>query len=141
MLQSLLIVRGLVGFGLAGAPQMYSMFSEFVPTKQRGTKLLLFQMFWSIGALLEAGIAWYSLPRFGWRGLVLLSSLPSSKCGGSFSRLTLHRLTCSCSDGLNSALSNSCHQCPQLHYLQDRCALFSICEFAKGTDPSFGSYA
>lgn len=79
MAQSLLIVRGLVGFGLAGAPQMYTMFSEFIPTKQRGSKLLLFQMFWSVGAMLEAGIAWYALPRFGWRGLVLLSSVPFGK--------------------------------------------------------------
>ncbi|GMH36295.1 hypothetical protein BSKO_04163 [Bryopsis sp. KO-2023] len=73
---SLLVIRGLVGFGLAGAPQMYAMFSEFTPTKQRSTKLLLFQMFWSVGAIIEAGIAWYFMPNYGWRGLVLASSMP-----------------------------------------------------------------
>lgn len=73
---SLLIIRGLVGFGLAGAPQMYAMFSEFIPTNERSTKLLLFQMFWSVGAIMEAGIAWYFMPLYGWRGLVLASSLP-----------------------------------------------------------------
>lgn len=70
--------RGLVGFGLAGGASMFSMYSEFIPKKSRGMSLTLFQIAWTAGAILEAILAWKVMPEYGWRGLVIASSLPLS---------------------------------------------------------------
>jgi len=57
----LLVFRGLVGFGVAGSCVAFSLFSEFLPQKNRGVYLLIIEVFWTIGVIFEALLAWVTL--------------------------------------------------------------------------------
>lgn len=57
-LATMCILRGLLGFGIGGAPVAFSMYTEFLPAKNRGIVLVCFEGFWTFGILLEAGLAW-----------------------------------------------------------------------------------
>jgi MFS family permease len=69
-------LRGLVGFGIGGAPQSVTLYAEFLPSKHRARCVVLTNMFWSIGAALEVVLAVVVMPDLGWRWLLGLSSLP-----------------------------------------------------------------
>ncbi|XP_072228190.1 synaptic vesicle 2-related protein-like [Leuresthes tenuis] len=72
----LLFLRGLVGFGIGGAPQSVTLYSEFLPVKSRGTCIMLIAAFWAIGAVFEVLLALWIMPTLGWRWLLGLSTLP-----------------------------------------------------------------
>lgn len=73
---TMLILRMLVGFGIGGSPVAFSLFSEFLPTASRGRFLVIFEMFWVVGTLAEAALAWIVLPTIGWRWLLFISAMP-----------------------------------------------------------------
>ncbi|XP_067430936.1 synaptic vesicle 2-related protein [Thunnus thynnus] len=72
----LLVLRGLVGFGIGGAPQSVTLYSEFLPVKARGTCIMLIAAFWAIGAVFEVLLALLVMPTLGWRWLLGLSTIP-----------------------------------------------------------------
>lgn len=73
----LVILRALTGFGVGGTlPVDYSIFAEYLPSRQRGRYLVLLEAFWALGAILAAGLAWLIVPTLGWRWLLAASAVP-----------------------------------------------------------------
>jgi MFS transporter, putative metabolite:H+ symporter len=73
----LLILRSLTGFGVGGTlPVNYSLFSEFIPAKNRGKNLVYLEAFWALGTIAAAGFSWLVVPTFGWRWLLVISAIP-----------------------------------------------------------------
>lgn len=75
-IQALLFFRFAVGFGLGASPVAYTLVSEFLPTSHRAKVLALSSVFWSVGAIVEVGLAWITIPSLGWRWFLVFSSLP-----------------------------------------------------------------
>ncbi|KAK9841410.1 hypothetical protein WJX74_005255 [Apatococcus lobatus] len=74
--QLLIAARFFVGVGLGGVPASFALFMEFLPTSDRAKWLVVLQGFWTVGTVVEAGLAWLVLYPLGWRWLLALSSLP-----------------------------------------------------------------
>ncbi|XP_059155982.1 synaptic vesicle 2-related protein-like [Physella acuta] len=72
----MLILRGLVGFGIGGAPQSVTLYAEFLPSKSRATCVTLIEIFWAIGACFEVLLALLVMPTLGWSYLLGFSALP-----------------------------------------------------------------
>ncbi len=53
VMQALVILRGLMGVGLGGAPVAFALYLELVPSKYRGALLVALQSFWTVGSMLE----------------------------------------------------------------------------------------
>ena len=72
----LLVIRFITGFGLGGAlPLDFSLYAEFLPTKNRGRNLVILESFWALGTVVAAGLAWVLVPNFGWRPLLASSAV------------------------------------------------------------------
>jgi MFS family permease len=69
-------MRLLVGVGIGGVPIVFSMYLELVPTESRGFWAALIQVWWSVGTMGVAGMAWAILESPGWRWLVGFVSIP-----------------------------------------------------------------
>lgn len=68
--------RVLAGFGLGGAvPLDFSLFAEYLPTRNRGRRLVLLESFWAVGTVAAAALAWLIVPTAGWRWLLATSAL------------------------------------------------------------------
>mmetsp|Transcript_33407 Transcript_33407/g.34041 ORF Transcript_33407/g.34041 Transcript_33407/m.34041 type:complete len:562 (-) Transcript_33407:237-1922(-) len=75
-LYALIFFRFLVGFGVGGLSVPFDLLAEFLPSSHRGQFLMYVELFWTLGSLLVAGIAWASLGAFGWRFLAYMTALP-----------------------------------------------------------------
>ncbi|KAE8699321.1 Organic cation/carnitine transporter 7 [Hibiscus syriacus] len=71
------VVADKYGRRVGGGPVLCSWLLEFIPPPNRGTWMVVFQAFWTVGTVFEASIAWIVMPRFGWRWLLGFSSIPS----------------------------------------------------------------
>ncbi len=60
-LWELLALRLLVGVGVGGAPAALALYSEYLPSARRGQRILTFLLFFSVGSLFEALLAWSAL--------------------------------------------------------------------------------
>ncbi|XP_062038296.1 synaptic vesicle 2-related protein [Lepus europaeus] len=72
----ILVLRGLVGFGIGGVPQSVTLYAEFLPIKARAKCILLIEVFWAIGTVFEVILAVFVMPSLGWRWLLILSAVP-----------------------------------------------------------------
>jgi MFS transporter, putative metabolite:H+ symporter len=69
-------LRFLTGFGLGGAlPLDFSVFAEYLPTRNRGRWLVLLESFWAVGTVVAAGLALVIMPELGWRYLLATSAV------------------------------------------------------------------
>jgi MFS transporter, putative metabolite:H+ symporter len=72
----LAVLRFATGFGLGGAlPLDFSVFAEYLPTRNRGRWLVLLESFWAVGTVMAAGLALVVMPTLGWRWLLATSAV------------------------------------------------------------------
>jgi len=74
---SLIAVRAVVGFGVAGLPVGFDVLAESLPVAGRGAFLLYIEYFWTFGSIYVNLCAWLTLQTAGWRVFTLLSALPT----------------------------------------------------------------
>lgn len=72
----MLVFRALVGFGNGGLHVGVTLFSELLPSSERAKGILFLQFFQPLAAIIEAGIAWVVIPRYGWRVFAFITSMP-----------------------------------------------------------------
>lgn len=70
------VFRTLVGFGIPGAVVAFNLLLELTPTRLRGMFAVGIEGFWTIGTILQAGFAFGLLNKYGWRLLVVVSTIP-----------------------------------------------------------------
>lgn len=73
---SLIIFRMVAGFGIGGSSVPFDLLAEFLPASHRGKFLAFMQLFWTVGSMLVAAMAWAALPTLGWRFLTFACVLP-----------------------------------------------------------------
>ncbi|ELT97027.1 hypothetical protein CAPTEDRAFT_215670 [Capitella teleta] len=73
----LLTLRCFLGFGIGGVPQCrVTYYAEFLPTKRRGKCLVMIELAWALGAMMEVILAMVILIPFGWRWWLVSSAVP-----------------------------------------------------------------
>jgi MFS family permease len=75
--RALLLSRAAVGIGVGGTPAALSLFTEWLPRRNRGAHMISFMCYFSAGAVLSVLLAWAVLERTGWRGLLFCSAIPA----------------------------------------------------------------
>ena len=53
-----------------------TLYAEFLPMAQRAKCVVLIESFWAVGAAFEAILALFIMETWGWRWLLIFSSLP-----------------------------------------------------------------
>jgi MFS family permease len=80
-LPQLMVARALVGACLGGSSVGFTLVMEFLPASHRGRWGVLLELFWSLGSLLEALLAWAVFEGLRvpaqWRILMLLTAAPA----------------------------------------------------------------
>jgi len=70
-------LRLFVGVGYGGNIAVdFTLYSEFVPTLDRGRMMFLLTGFWPLGQIFACLLAWFMIPSFGWRAYVATCSVP-----------------------------------------------------------------
>ncbi|KAK6190710.1 hypothetical protein SNE40_002513 [Patella caerulea] len=77
----ILILRGLVGGGMAGSPQGFALLAEFLPSNHRAKVLITSSIFWAGGCIFEIFLASLIIPTIGWRWLLVFSAVPVLTAG------------------------------------------------------------
>ena len=76
-IESMLVARSIMGIGIGGIPVCFSLFMEYIPSDTRGMwGVIIDGIWWAIGSVAQAGLAYAVLPSLGWRWLLLISSTP-----------------------------------------------------------------
>ena len=77
-LESLLVFRFIVGFGVGGQPPVANaLMSEYAPAKHRGKMLVLQNCSWAVGWLVASLISYTVIPKFGWQLAFIIGAAPA----------------------------------------------------------------
>ncbi|KAI6654900.1 Synaptic vesicle 2-related protein-like isoform X1 [Oopsacas minuta] len=71
-----LTVRFCVGISLSALTQSITYFTEFLPTRYRSSSILLLQLAWAGGSVIECLLAILVLERLGWRYMIGFTTIP-----------------------------------------------------------------
>eukprot|EP00197_Chlamydomonas_leiostraca_P002880 CAMPEP_0202857492 /NCGR_PEP_ID=MMETSP1391-20130828/409_1 /ASSEMBLY_ACC=CAM_ASM_000867 /TAXON_ID=1034604 /ORGANISM="Chlamydomonas leiostraca, Strain SAG 11-49" /LENGTH=669 /DNA_ID=CAMNT_0049536297 /DNA_START=214 /DNA_END=2223 /DNA_ORIENTATION=- len=72
----LVAARTGAGFALSALPICFTLMLEWTPPRLRGRVMMLFNVWWTGGTIVEACLAWLLLNHMGWRLLVTVSAVP-----------------------------------------------------------------
>lgn len=74
----LIMIRFVVGVGVAGLSVPFDIFAEALPTEYRG-KLLMSTFYWfAIGSFYTTFAAWLTLCDYGWRWFTIMAAIPTT---------------------------------------------------------------
>lgn len=72
----LVLFRAVAGFGIGGASIPFDLLAEFLSASARSCFLVYMGIFWTLGSMFVAGMAWIVLPVLGWRLLAFVTTVP-----------------------------------------------------------------
>lgn len=75
---ALIVWRVMLGVGMAmELPAAQTIVAEFMPARARGRYVALLEGLWPIGFVVSGVVAWWVLPRWGWRGAFAALGVPA----------------------------------------------------------------
>lgn len=72
----LVLLRTICGLGIGGVVIPYDLLAELMPSTSRGKVLSSIGIFWSLGSVFIAGLAWILLSTTSWQYLTLVAAIP-----------------------------------------------------------------
>ncbi|WCK56702.1 MFS transporter [Aneurinibacillus sp. Ricciae_BoGa-3] len=73
-----LLLRFFIGAGLgAELPIASTYIAENEPTESRGRAVVLLESFWAVGWILSALLAYFVIPHYGWRTVLIICAIPA----------------------------------------------------------------